>query len=56
MRDKTLHIYVVPQENLKEYTSDKRRYAYESLPGEQYRVLEEEFTYNSFGQNQESAD
>ena len=40
--DRVLEIYLVPQASLKVFTSDKRKYAYTSMPDEQYRVKQEE--------------
>ena len=33
---------MIPKPNLIEYATDKRKYAYESLPDEQYRAQNEE--------------
>ena len=42
VRNRTLKFYVVPQQSLREFSADKRRYVFDSMPDEQYRVTSEE--------------
>ena len=42
VRNRTLKFYEVPQQSLREFSADKRRYAFDSMPDEQYRVTSEE--------------
>ena len=42
VRNRTLEFYVVPQQNLREFSTDKRRHAFDSMPDESYRATSEE--------------
>ena len=41
--EKTLRLYVVPQESLSAFCQDNRKYQYTNLPDEQYRKRAQEF-------------
>ena len=42
VHDRTLYIYAVPMTDLKEFAHDNRKYAYTSLPEDEYRMRDEE--------------
>ena len=42
VQDRTLRVYVIPKPTLVEYALDKRKYGYDTLPDEQFRVHSEE--------------
>ena len=41
--EKTLCIYGVPQNNLKEFSQDNKKYGFVNLPEDKYRLRDQEF-------------